>query len=196
MKKKTLVAVLLILLLLFALAGCKDTTPAVTTGIIEDTQFGSIHTELTVDEFCDSGFTFGDSIDIAFDNGFSVKDVPFYNGYYAKMGSILACGYPGHEHVAIARAQGGSLWKETGVTEKNKVTITLHEKGKYLSVQETLGVECSNDYEDYDSEEEFTNFREIVGGKLKEKTFYRSGSPCDNSKIALRKQMISLRKPG
>ncbi|MEA4922437.1 MAG: hypothetical protein VB031_03605 [Eubacteriaceae bacterium] len=108
------------LLLLFSLAGCKDTTPAVTTGIIEDTQFGAIHTELTVDEFCDSGFTFGDSIDIAFDNGFSVKDVPFYNGYYAKTGSILACGYSGHEHVAIARAQGGSLWKETGVTKKYK----------------------------------------------------------------------------
>ena len=66
------------------------------------------------------------------------------------------------------------------MTADSKMTITLREKGKYLAVQESLGLVYSNERSDFSSDEVFANFRAMTGGDLKENTFYRSASPCDN----------------
>ena len=192
---KTRITALLILtcILLSVLCGCgnnsnndisaNDTAQTVTTGeigVIEDDEYGGVFIDLSIDEFNALGFAFGDSLDISFDNGTTLEDIPYYSGYFCPIDALLAIGYPGSPHVKIARSYGDSTWEEFQLTDSSKVTVTLNEKAKYLGTQELNELEYSYSREDYDSDAEYANFREVKGGTLREKGFYRSSSPCDN----------------
>ena len=154
--------------------------PSKTLGVLKDESFGNICLAPSIEEFNAFGFDFGDSVNLAFDNGISIEDVPYYSGYYTPAGELLLCGYPGNAHVNIARNYGDSTWEEFGMTDSSKVTVTMNEKGKYLETQELYSLVYSDNREDFDSDIVFANFREVRGGKLKEFWFYRSASPCDN----------------
>lgn len=193
MKTKILAPVILSCVLLSAICGCgndggsdkatNDTAQAVTTGeigVIQDDEYGGIFIALTIDEFNALGFDFGDSVNISFDNGTELSDIPYYSGYYVPAGELLLCGYPGSPHVKFTRNYGDSVWEEYKMTAETKVTVTMNEKAKYLSTQELNELEYSDKRGDYESDEEFANFREVRGGALREKGFYRSASPCDN----------------
>lgn len=183
MTKRALFLFLSALFLLLTLAGCAGSakTAAVEAGVVKDTEFENIYIDgLTIDEFNAGGFAFGDSLNIRFDNGKTVEDVPYYSGYYTPVGELLACGYPGYPHVVIARNYGASTWDEFGMTDTSKVTVTLNEKGKYLAIQELYALSYSDKREDFESDLIFANFRAVKGGKMKENAFFRSASPCDN----------------
>ena len=95
---KTRVTALLILFCLFltVLCGCgnnssnndgstNDTAQTVTTGeigVLEDDEYGGVFIDITIDEFNALGFAFGDSVDITFDNGIALEDIPYYTGYF------------------------------------------------------------------------------------------------------------------
>ena len=150
-------------------------------GVIEDTDLGSVYMNLSIEEFESYGFTPGDSINIAFDNGFTLTDIPYYDGYYTRAGEALACSYPGYEYVAIARTQGNSVWVESGSNADTKIIVTLNEKGKYLATQEAFSLVYSNERDDFESNEIFSNFRALAGGNLKDNLFFRSASPIDDT---------------
>ena len=153
----------------------------VETGVVKDTEFQNIYIDgMTIEEFNTRGFAFGDSLNIRFDNGQTLEDVPYYSGYYTPVGALLACGYPSYPHVVIARNYGKSTWEEFGMTDASKVTVTLNEKGKYLEIEELYALSYSNERKDFDSDVTFANFRAVKGGKLKPDTFFRSASPCDD----------------
>ena len=61
------------------------------------------------------------------------------------------------------------------------VFFTMKEKGGYLDVIETRPAETgrTNDRDDYDSDQEFANFREITLGDIAPGVLYRSSSPVD-----------------
>jgi hypothetical protein len=119
-------------------------------------------------------------VDVSFSNGLKLTDVPYYSGYYVPVGSLLLCGYQGYPHVSIARNYGNGTWEEFSMDDSVRVTVDLREKGKYLSVQEFNAITYSDFRNEYESDEQFANFREVTGGKLRKKGFYRSASPCDN----------------
>ena len=58
-------------------------------GILHEEEFGGAYVLLTIDEFNDLGFTYGDSVRIEFSNGFVMEDLPYYNGYYTVTGEPL-----------------------------------------------------------------------------------------------------------
>ncbi len=184
MKTKTTALILAAVITLLSFGSCAGGDKAVTTGktgVLEDEEFGNIYIDgYTIEEFNALGFAFGDSVNIAFDNGKTFEDIPYYSGYYVPVGEMLACGYPGYPHVVIARNYGASTWDDFEMTEDSKVTVTLNEKGKYLVTQELFALEYTDNRSDYDSDVIFANFREVTGGSLKAATFYRSASPCDN----------------
>ncbi len=194
MKTRIIAPVIISCIFLSMLCGCgnektgdkkatDDSAQAVTTGevgVVRDEEYGGIFIDLTIDEFNALGFDFGDSVNISFDNGTKLDDLPYYTGYYVPVDALLLCGYPGSPHPKIARNYGDSAWEEFKMTENTKVTVTINEKAKYLSTQELSELEYSDKREDYDSDIEFANFREVRGGALREKGFYRSASPCDN----------------
>ena len=185
MKKRITVLLIAVFMIITLIAGCGK-AEAPTTGavsVLRDEEFGNVYIEPTIDEFNAMGFSFGDSLNISFDNEKSFNDIPYYSGYYCPVGSMLACGYPGYPHVVIARNYGAGTWEEFEMTESSHVTVTLNEKGKYLAVQELYALQYSDDRSDYDSDIMFANFRAVKGGSVKENLIYRSASPCDNQHL-------------
>ncbi len=183
-KKLSNILIVLIFSMSLIFSGCavKDAVadPQVTAGILKDEEFGGILIDIGIDEFNSHGFTFGDSVKVSFNNGDTLDNVPYYSGYYGSIGDLLLCGYPGSSNVAIKRNYGDDTWEEFVSTGIDSVTVTLEEKGKYLDTEELYSLTYSDDRNDFDSDIAFANFREVKGGNLMEKSFYRSASPCDN----------------
>ena len=155
-------------------------TPKVTAGIMKDEEFGGILIDMGIEEFNSHGFDFGDSVKVSFENGETLNDIPYYSGYYTAIGELLLCGYPGSANVAVNRSYGDDTWEEFTGPGIDSVTVTLMEKGKYLDIEELYNLTYSDDRNDYESDSIFANVREVEGGRLKKKYFYRSASPCDN----------------
>ncbi|MBR2825516.1 MAG: tyrosine-protein phosphatase [Solobacterium sp.] len=154
-----------------------------TTGKIKtiyDEEFENIYIEPTIEEFNQLGFSFGDSLNFKLDNGIYIEDIPYYSGYYAGVEELQFCGYPGDPHVKIARNCGNPTWPEFNIKEGTMIEVSLNEKAKYIDVQELFSLKYSDERDDYDSDEMFTNFRELVGGSMKAHYFFRGCSPCDN----------------
>ena len=155
--------------------------PELQITVERDTKYNAANLQLSPEEFEAVGFALGDSCDLAFSNGVTISDVPYYNGYYVRNGEPVIVSYPGFTYVSITYNNAG-IWDAAGLSEGDTVTITLHEAGKYAAVQESLGQVYSFLREDYETDEEFCNFREIRGGRLKEGLLYRGASPVDNER--------------
>ena len=157
-------------------------------------EFGGVYITISIDDFNKLGFVYGDSVDVAFSNGYTLEDIPYYNGYYVDAGEPLLIAYPGYEYIKAAINYGEDLWEKAGLLnapvqslflkagldEKSTATITLNEAGKYRDVQEARDIHYYDERERYPSDEVFANFRSMTGGDLREGAVYRSASPCDN----------------
>ena len=200
MKKIREFKILILVLLLFSLCACQkkkeESNPSIADYPIEhEMEYGGVYIKIAIDDFNALRFSFGDSIDLTFDNGRKLEDIPYYNGYYVDAGEPLLIGYPGHEYIKATINYGQDLWdefslkvpanveglwKKAVLEEHNTATITLHEKGKYLPIQEASDIHYFDERERYDSDAMFANFRSMNLGKLKRDVIYRSASPCDN----------------
>ena len=200
MKKISGIKILVLALLILSLCACQkkkeESNPSIADYPIEhEMEYGGVYIKIAIDDFNALGFSFGDSIDLTFDNGRKLEDIPYYNGYYVDAGEPLLIGYPGYEYIKATINYGQDLWdefslkvpanveglwKKAVLEEHNTATITLHEKCKYLPIQEASDIHYFDERERYDSDAMFANFRSMNLGKLKRDVIYRSASPCDN----------------
>ena len=200
MKKISGIKIFVLALLILSLCACQkkkeESNPSIADYPIEhEMEYGGVYIKIAIDDFNALGFSFGDSIDLTFDNGRKLEDIPYYNGYYVDAGEPLLIGYPGYEYIKATINYGQDLWdefslkvpanveglwKKAVLEEHNTATITLHEKGKYLPIQEASDIHYFDERERYDSDAMFANFRSMNLGKLKRDVIYRSASPCDN----------------
>ena len=188
----TLTGLCALVLLLFALAACgtgpasdgKDagTEPlaARDLAVLHEEEFGGVYLDLTIEDFNALGFAYGDSVDLAFSNGYELKDVPYYNGYYTRNGAPLLVAYPGYPHIKAAVNDGDDLFVLAGLAQGDTGTVTLAEAGKYLEIQQARDIHYRDDREEFPSDEAFANFRAVTAGEIRPGTLYRSASPCDN----------------
>lgn len=152
-----------------------------TDTVSKDEKFGSALLSLSQEEFEALGFALGDGCSVEFSNGYTLSDVPYFNGYYVRNGEPVIVAYPGDPFVRITLNNVG-IWDAAGLQEGDSVTITQVEPGKYSAIQEALGQIYSFDRGDYPSDEAFANFRAFSAGALKENFLYRGASPVDNSR--------------
>ncbi len=148
--------------------------------IEHELEFGGVYFSITIEEFNELGFEYGDSVDITFSNGYEYLDLPYYSGYYVKAGEDELVAYPGYKAVKLTKNCGDDIWTIAGLDETDTATIKLNKKAKYKDVQESLNITYKDEREKYDSDEMFANFRCMTVGNLKEGRIYRSASPCDN----------------
>lgn len=172
-------------LCLSALGGCgaKKSTKAPelrSCSIEHEPEFGGVYIHCTIDDFNAQGFAFGDSVNVAFSNGYVLEDLPYYNGYYTVIGSPLLVAYPGYPFVKACINNGDDLWTLAGLTEDDRATITLAEQGKYRDIQEARDIHFTDERSDYGSDAVFANFRAVQAGDIREGVLYRSASPCDD----------------
>ena len=199
--KKLFVVSLSVLIVMGMLAGCKKNTPdepEVPTvkdiPVQHELEFGGVYITVTIDDFNAQGFAYGDSVKIEFSNGYTMVDIPYYNGYYVDAGEPLLIAYPGYDYIKAAINYGADLWEQAGLLgrapaklwatagldEHSTATVTLLEKGKYLDIQEARDIHYKDDRSEFPSDEAFANFRPMNLGNMKDNTVYRSASPCDN----------------
>lgn len=168
--------------------------------IVHETEFGGVYIEMTIDDFNALGFEYGDSVDVVFSNGYRLDDIPYYNGYYVDPGNPLLIGYPGYDYIKATVNYGQDLWEaanlkigvakeetpETGLwlnadlEKHDTASVYLHEKGKYLDIEQASDIHYKDERDQFPSDEVFANFRAVNMGNLKENVIYRSASPCDN----------------
>lgn len=149
--------------------------------ISHEERFGGINILIGIEEFGELGFAFGDSMDITFSNGYTMEDIPYYNGYYTDPGRPLLIGYPGSESICLKINYGDDLWDQAGVTEADTAAVSLAAAGAYKDVQEAMDLQYSNDRDEFSSDEVFANFRSVSCSGIRPDTVYRSASPADNS---------------
>lgn len=85
--------------------------------IEHETKFGGVYIKITINDFNALGFRFGDSLNITFSNGFELKDLPYYNGYYVDMGEALLVGYPGYPYIRTGYNNGEDMYVKAGLSE-------------------------------------------------------------------------------
>ena len=148
--------------------------------VSHDTKFGGIYINISIDDFNKIGFKYGDSVDIKFSNGYELKDIPYYNGYYVEIGELEMVGYPGYPYIKVCRNYGDDLWTEGNINENITATVSLNKAKKYLDIQEASDIKYTDTQGDI-PDIVFANFRSVNVGKMKENILYRSASPIDNS---------------
>lgn len=158
-----------------------DTPAALDLAITHEEEFGGAYAMISIDDFNALGFAFGDSVDVAFSNGYRLDGIPYYNGWYVKPGEPLLLGYPGYPYISI-RISGDDLFRIAALTEADTVTVTLAERGAYLSTQNARDLHYQDDRALFASDAAFANFRAVRAGSIAEGTLYRSASPCDNKR--------------
>ena len=164
------------------LCGCGSGQDPVLSGaaIQHEEEFGGVYIESTIEDFNALGFEYGDSVRVAFSNGYVLEDLPYYNGYYTVTGTPLLVAYPGYPFIKAGINNGDDLWRIAGLRETDTAEITLAEAGKYRAIQEARDIHYSDERSDFESDEVFANFRNVQVGALGEGVLYRSASPCDN----------------
>jgi hypothetical protein len=159
----------------------RNAQASVTGTITKDAKYGAATTSLTAADLEAAGFELGDSCDVSFGNGYALTDVPYYNGYYVKTGEPVIVAYPNSEYVQV-QLNNADLCATAGLEDGMNVTITMNTPDKDDLTQETLGQVYSTDRADYASDEQFSNFRALTGGNLRENFLFRGASPVDNSR--------------
>ncbi len=147
---------------------------------IHELKFGSIFLNISVEAFNALGFEFGDSVDLIFSSGYELRDVPYYNGFYAKAGETVLTGYPGIKLICIGIYDGGDVWQIAGMQEGDTVSVYMSQKGRYIDIQKTFSLHYSDDIHDYPNATVFANYRSMCGGQMNNNRMYRSASPCHN----------------
>ena len=171
----------------FALCACSSqkeedvSAVSISATVTKDAKFDCADLNVGQEDFEKAGFAFGDSCDVEFSNGSKFEDVPYYNGFYVTTGSTVIVAYPKYNYVEVAN-NNRDLWTPENLTDGDTVKITLKEKGKFKPTQDALSQTYSVNRADYATDEQFSNFRAVKGGNLKENFLFRGASPYDNSR--------------
>ena len=163
-----------------ASAPVSDVPTLADCAILHEPEFGGVYIQNTIEQFNALGFAYGDSVDVTFSNGYTLHDLPYYNGYYTQTGEPLLIAYPGYDFIKAAVNSGDDLWEVAGLSESDTATVTLFERGKYLDIQNARDIHYENDRDLYESDEIFANFRAVKAGDIRPDRLFRSSSPCSN----------------
>lgn len=179
--KKIFSLILALLLCFAALTSCgKAEKPELkSSAVTHETKFGGVYFDKTIEEFNALGFEYGDSVNIAFSNGKTLEDIPYYNGYYVDIGEAVLVAYPGYPYIDAMINYGDDLFVTLELDETCTADITLCERGKYAGVQTARDIQYS-DEQGEQSDIVFANFRAVNMGDLKKDVLYRSASPCND----------------
>ena len=148
---------------------------------IEHNEGGGIDLCISASDFNDSGFAYGDSVNIIFSNGYELTDVPYYESNNSMKVEEILVGNPDASYINVGIIVGSDLWDDAGVSETDTASVTLHKQGKYAGEMLVNSLQYANDRESFESDAAFANFRSVQAGGIKGDVLYRSSSPCNDA---------------
>lgn len=140
--------------------------------------FGQMVLDINREDMQKAGFTPGDCITATIDG--TAFDMPYYTGYFTRNGELVIVDYPNSTNTALTSTNVGVKDLFPGMVNKT-IRLALKEKGRYLDVENTLGMQYSDNREDFRSDVEFANAREVTVTGMAGGVLYRSASPFDNA---------------
>jgi len=175
-----IVGILTLLVLGCVLAvGCISTNNhSLTCDISEYEEYHDVQIDATADTLEAAGFVLGDSVDLHFSNGKTFLDVPYLSGYIIPKGTVSLILY--NNNLYIDKVYIGGLWNLLDLNSGDTITIVRREPRKYAAEQEVNSYIISTNQLENESDEEFSNFRPLNYGDLKENYIFRGASPIDN----------------
>ena len=166
---------LIVLMFLLCACGAKEDVLSVSGNIVSFDNNGNADIDISNSDFLSAGFNYGDSVNIEFGNGDVIEDIPFLSGMYVEYGEIMVYGKESKDKVSFIQKYK-NFEENCDVDENASYTITLNEEAKYSYIEEVGKLTYSNNFEDYNDEVKFANFREVKVGDIKEGRLYRSTS--------------------
>lgn len=184
---KKLLKILTIIILIFSIFACSkkeevqdDVLTVKDLNISQHNDTGGIYLEVTIEEFNNLGFSYGDSVDISFSNGYLLEDIPYYSENFLISDYPFLMGKEGNDYIEVCDAHQSNMWNLASVNKGDATTIKLNSKHKYLQTQIVYNINYEDERELFESDEVFANFRSINTSNIKENIIYRSASPIDN----------------
>lgn len=148
--------------------------------VMHETEFGGVYIDCSIDDFNALGFAYGDSVNVSFSNGYTMENLPYYNGYYTQTGQPLVVAYPGYPYIKVCINNGDDLWTIADLAEDDTAEITLAERNTFSAIQNARDIHYEDDRSLFESDEVFANFRSVNVTGISDNMLYRSASPCDN----------------
>lgn len=149
--------------------------PEEKAAVSEFEKYGHAILDLSIEKFLADGYELGDTVDIVFSNGYEMKNIPFFDGYYVTKGEPPLRAYPGFEFLAVCISYG-KIQESAGLSLGDSVTISLNTKGGALDTQVSNSMKYTTNREDYESDIVFANFREVTAGSIAPGRLFRSCS--------------------
>ena len=155
----------------------QDAIRTISGKVSEIEKYGHASLDITIEDFKNAGFELGDIVTVEMDN-FS-QDMPYLNGYYVDKGEYMLRAYPGSETLAVC-INYGNFSDEANAQPGDDILITMKEEDGASTLQEVNNLVYSNNRDNFESDEEFANFRPVVLGNITDWKLFRSASPIDN----------------
>ena len=213
--KKTICALLAVLLLIPAAAGCgnnakKEDSP-LTVAIRSISKHGNVVLDISFDEMRDNNMDVGDVITVTV--GDNTYDIPVGTAFSDVDSGNMICRFDLEDDEVAVAINMGSFAKEAGIGEKqtieadpgykwdvkiSEVGLLLKEKAGYLDEYNARNVTRTDAREDYVylSDEEFANFRAVSVSGMKENALYRSSTPLEPAIGRNEYAMAAMEKAG
>lgn len=187
---KKIIAVIVVII---AVAGlCFASAVAELSGTItEIDEYGNLVPSFKVPEVLSAGYEYGDILEVTIGN-LPTMNIPFTTAYtdVGTMG-ICFCDYNKlGKDITIALTNADfSAW--IGGRINDSISVSLAEKSGFLESYNAVQVSMTNERNDYSSDEEFANFREIKTTGIRPGTLYRASNPLNSAKNPVRYSYVS-----
>ena len=141
--------------------------------------FGNIEIRIPIYVFNGAGFLYGDSVDVEFSNGFTYRDIPYYNSFIGPGDQACLYGFPhAYTYIGIGYPVTGNPWKETGLKPGDTARIWLNKRGKYLVESKVFSLNLQVRHIPGTDEFWRANWRGLtLPDNRKSTVFFRSASP-------------------
>ena len=162
----------------------QETTDVPTmTGVITiDKQYGTPNPDFTAKDMLDNGFAYGDLVRVQIGDNINVV-APFVTAYtQAGIMGVSCCDYGAKGGTVDLGLANGNFSERVGGKDGDKIVISMEEKAGYLHEYNLLQGSYTNIRSDYESDEQFANFRMVTTTGMGAQKLYRGSNPLNASK--------------
>ena len=179
--EKTIVLIFILILEIFCNAcSIEKQKQSIDSKIMKTENYNNILILFDNQEFQNAGFNYGDSVNLSFLNGYTIENVPYLSKNYAPIGELALVPY-NNTFLSLVPIKGENLWEQNSLSKGDKIKIELQEKERYIDIQQIVTAKYSDNKNDFSTNEEFANFRNVNVGNIVDGRLYRGASPVDNS---------------